>query len=396
MAYEPMNFNQVGALLNGIYQQATGQGPIAVNNTADFVAVAEATLRVGYDPVMQAISQMIGRTIFAVRPYNRKFGELVVSDAEFGNQVRKITPVANDFLEKDVAYSPEDLANGQTVDMYEIRQAPTYQTNFYGSAVWSDYYTRFLYQLKSAFSNPDELARFWASIATEMMNKREQAIESFSRATVANYIAGIVASNPDGGVIHLLTEYNTVTGQSYTKNEIYMPDNFRAFIQWANARILQVSAMMTERSTLFHASPSGKTILRHTSPENQRAYIYAPAKYQIESMAFANTFNDGYVKRIVNGETVNYWQSIDIPDQIKVKPAYFDLETGGRKEGDEVTVDNVFGFIADRDAIGVNLCDQWNSVTPVNSRGGYYNDFYHMRRRFWNDFTENGVVFLLD
>ena len=35
-------------------------------------------------------------------------------------------------------------------------------------------------------------------------------------------------------------------------------------------------------------------------------------------------------------------------------------------------------------------------VTPYNAAGKYWNTFFHFTERYWNDFTENGIVLLLD
>ena len=63
-----MNFNQIATVLNSIQQQATGQAALTATNTADFVTNAITTLNTGRDPVMNAISQVLTRTIFSVRP----------------------------------------------------------------------------------------------------------------------------------------------------------------------------------------------------------------------------------------------------------------------------------------------------------------------------------------
>ena len=64
-----MGFNQVAATLNAIQQQVTGQANITlINNTQDFISVASTTLKAGYDPVLNANSQMVSRTIFSTRP----------------------------------------------------------------------------------------------------------------------------------------------------------------------------------------------------------------------------------------------------------------------------------------------------------------------------------------
>ena len=62
-----------------------------------------------------------------------------------------------------------------------------------------------------------------------------QAEENLARATVANFIGGKIASNAagveSGNIIHLLTEYNTETGQQLTKTTVKEPQNYPAFMQ---------------------------------------------------------------------------------------------------------------------------------------------------------------------
>lgn len=64
MAVNDLTFNQLSMVLNSIVQQATGQQVLQVTNTAEFVSVAQTALKTGYDPVLQAISQVLSRTIF--------------------------------------------------------------------------------------------------------------------------------------------------------------------------------------------------------------------------------------------------------------------------------------------------------------------------------------------
>lgn len=65
-----LNFKQVSALLTYIVNQATGQSPLTPTNMSEFVSVATTALKNGVDPVMSAITQMVSRTIFSIRPYS--------------------------------------------------------------------------------------------------------------------------------------------------------------------------------------------------------------------------------------------------------------------------------------------------------------------------------------
>ena len=65
MSASTMTFNQIATILNAIHNQATGSTAIAPLTTADFVNQAKAALETGVDPVMQAVSQVLSRTIFS-------------------------------------------------------------------------------------------------------------------------------------------------------------------------------------------------------------------------------------------------------------------------------------------------------------------------------------------
>ena len=390
MAANDLSFNQLSTVLNSIVAQATGKNPLAITNTSEFISVAQTALKNGYDPLLQSISQVLSRTIFSTRPYYRKFGGIQVDNQKWGNITRKLNISDKDW-ENDVRF---ELVDGESVDMYKVNKPNILQTNFYGANVYERSYTIFKDQLDCAFSGPDELARFLSMVTGNCADMIEQAHENLARATVANYIGGKVKGDADS-CIHLLTEYNALTGLALTKENVYQPANYKPFIDWVYSRIATLTELMTERSQLFHTNIAGKTINRHTPLQRQRVYLYAPARFNIESMSLANTYNYNFLKMAYN-ETVNYWQSIQSPSKINVKPSY--LQADGTITTPEVALeqDDIFGVIFDEEALGYTVMNQWSATTPFNAKGGYSNVFFHFTDRFWNDFTENGLVLLLD
>ena len=390
MAANDLSFNQLSTVLNSIVAQATGKNPLAITNTSEFISVAQTALKTGYDPLLQSISQVLSRTIFSTRPYYRKFGGIQVDNQKWGNITRKLNISDKDW-ENDVRF---ELVDGESVDMYKVNKPNILQTNFYGANVYERSYTIFKDQLDCAFSGPDEFARFLSMVTGNCTDMIEQAHENLARATVANYIGGKVKGDADS-CIHLLTEYNALTGLALTKENVYQPANYKPFIDWVYSRIATLTELMTERSQLFHTNITGKTINRHTPLQRQRVYLYAPAKFNIESMSLANTYNYNFLKMAYN-ETVNYWQSIQSPSKINVKPSY--LQADGTITTPEAALeqDDIFGVIFDEEALGYTVMNQWSATTPFNAKGGYSNVFFHFTDRFWNDFTENGLVLLLD
>lgn len=390
MAANDLSFNQLSTVLNSIVAQATGKTPLAINNTSEFISVAQTALKTGYDPLLQSISQVLSRTIFSTRPYYRKFGGIQVDNQKWGNITRKLNISDKDW-ENDVRF---ELVDGESVDMYKVNKPNILQTNFYGANVYERSYTIFKDQLDCAFSGPDEFARFLSMVTGNCTDMIEQAHENLARATVANYIGGKVKGDAVS-CIHLLTEYNALTGLALTKENVYQPANYKPFIDWVYSRIATLTELMTERSQLFHTNITGKTINRHTPLQRQKVFLYAPARFNIESMSLANTYNYNFLKMAYN-ETVNYWQSIQSPSKINVKPSYLQADGTITTPKDALEQDDIFGVIFDEEALGYTVMNQWSATTPFNAKGGYSNVFFHFTDRFWNDFTENGLVLLLD
>lgn len=388
MAVNDMTIEQVSTVLNAIVEQATGKQPtIQVTDTSSFVTVAQTALKTGYDNVLDAISQVLSRTIFSVRPYNRKFRGLEVSEQKWGNHVRKLQLVDNTF-EDDQRYN---LTEGQSVDMYKVKKPKPVQTNFYGQVTYQDHITIFRDQLNVAFSSPTEFASFISMIMQNMADRFAQMDEEFDRSAVANFIGGKIIGGTD--VIHLVTEYNAYAGTSYTSTTIKDPTAYEPFIKWVFGRIKTLVGMMSERSIKYHTNLTDKPIMRHTPVDNLKMYLFAPVLNDITSSVLSDIYNDELL-RFAEHEEVSYWQNIDNPDKLKLTASY--MTAAGAITTGSVDAANIFGVLFDEEAVGSNRCSEWSERTPMNAAGGYSNIYWHWTRRYWNDFTENGLVLMLD
>lgn len=385
-----LSFNQCATLLNAINQQATGRTDIAPTTTADFISMATTVLNTGYDPVINAISQVLSRTIFSIRPYNRKFGGLFMDSQRWGNHVRKLQVVDNTAEEDDRL----KLVQGQSIDQQKVNKPTVLQTNFYGANVYQRSVTIFRDQLDSAFSSPDEFGRFISMVMQNISDLMEQDHENMARLTLGNFIAAKLTADTEN-VIHLVTEYNAVAGLTLTSETVKQPENFVPFMKWAYARIKTISGLMTERSVKYHMNINDKPISRHTPRDRQKLYMYAADVNEIEASVLSSVYHDGYLKGM-DYETVSYWQSIDKPMSISIKPSYIDNTGAVVTAADNVAKDNILGVLFDEEAVGITTVNTWSAPAPFNARGGYTNTFWHYTDRYFNDLTENGVVFLLD
>lgn len=382
------NFDS-STILASIVKQATGISDIAAINDG-FMSIATTALGIAPDTLLSAISQVISRTIFSVRPYNRKFAGLFMDNMKWGNHVRKINIGDKDF-EPNVSY---DLVDGKSVDADIVSKPDILQTNFYGQCVYSKHYTIFRDQLNIALQNEAEFERFYTMLVQNTMDMIEQCHENTARATIANFIGGKVKGDANN-VIHLVTEYNGVTGLALDSETVKKPENFVPFYKWAFSRIKTISGLMTERSLQYHINITGHNIMRHTPVQNQRLYLYTPEMNNVESSVFSSVFNEQYLK-MMDYEGVNFWQSIKTPMEINVNARYIDSEGTIVTDTVSTVTSNIFGILMDEEAAGVTTYGARTAVTPYNARGEYTNVWWHFNDRYWNDFTENAVVFLLD
>ena len=382
------NFNSI-ATLNAIISQATGKTNIGAIND-NFVSVSTTALGIAPDALLNAISQVISRTIFSIRPYNRKFAGLFVDNMKWGNHVRKINIGDKDW-EANVSY---DLVDGESIDADIVSKPDILQTNFYGQCVYSKHYTIFRDQLNIALQNEEEFTRFYTMLVQNTMDMVEQCHENTARATICNLIGGKVKGDTPN-VIHLVTEYNEVTSLELDSESVKKPENFVPFYKWAFSRIKTISGLMTERSLQYHINVTGHNIMRHTPVQNQRLYLYTPEMNNVESSVFSSVFNEQYLK-MMDYEGVNFWQSIQTPMAINVQSRYM-LPSGViTPDSTGTATSNIFGILMDEEAAGITTYGARTATTPYNARGEYMNVWWHFNDRYWNDFTENAVVFLLD
>lgn len=390
MGVNSMGYESAYTLLNSIVNQATGKANLTATSPADFISVGTTALQAGYDKVLAAITQIIGRTLFSVRPYNRKLSDLKRDSMEWGSIVRKLK-----IADVDWSDSAEfDLTDGQSIDQWVVKKANVLQLNFYGQNVY-EIQTPSIYmdQLDAAFRGPEELNSFFSMIYTNIESQKEQKIEAVARMLLCNFIAAKISAS--SGVIHALTEYNTETGQELTATTVMAPSNFPAFIYWLYARMNTLARMMSERSQLFQFNVTGKVIMQHTPRERLAVKMYAPFMDAINARVKSTTFNDEYLSAATT-EGVSFWQSINSPKAINTTPTYLAANGTVTTAGSAVNNSTVIGVMYDKDAIGTITQNERTMATPFNARGHYSNIFSSFTEKWFTDFTEKGIVICLD
>lgn len=397
-----LTVTQIANIVNEAVEQATGSSAIANLSTKDFVSVAQTALLTGTDNLAVGLSQVLARTVFAVRPYTRTFRGLERTNQEFGNHVRKINyldEVAIDDQGYPITVTTPTpgtigVTEGNSVDMYTINLPKVIQTNFYGSGTYEFNRTFSRNQLRKAFTSAGEFNRFVQGVMTHDRNQREQRIDVLSRGCISNFIGGKLEADTKN-VIKLVSVYNSTKGTELTTDTVRQPANWQDFARWAYGYIKTLVQRMGERSYKYHLNPTTGNIARQTGPSDMHMFMLADFENSVDAEVLANTYNDRYLS-FVNHETVNYWQSIDSPNAINVTASWMTTAGTVATSSDETEQSNIIGLICDRDAVGYTLFNESVDTTPFNARGRYYNVWYNWEGRYYNDNTENAVVLLLE
>ena len=403
------DISQISTVLASLYQQVTGLVVPAPLDLSGFISVATTVLNLGLDKVHNALWNMVGETVIAVRPgYRGKFSDMEFQTTVWGIVDRKISylsrlPADNAAWKYPVTYDANQTppsGDELSVDMFKINKDKPVQCAFYGKETYAYTRTRFAEQLETAFRGPEEMTRFLAGAVAELDNDREQWKESMRRSLLINAIGSLYDENQTGRVVHLLTEYNTETGLNLTSTTVKQPANFDPFVKWVYARMGDIKAVMEERNTCFTTQlstyPAGYGVLRHTSADNLRVKMSAAYINRMRAGVLSNTYNPEMLS-LDGVEAVAYWQSPDAKDEVQVKPVYTGAATGQQVSPvSAVTVSDIVGIMYDRDFIGCANIRSKMFTTPFNTEGEYWNDSYKEDYKTRFDMTEKAVLLLLD
>lgn len=391
MSVNTMTFEQSAAYLTALYKEATGQFPtLQIANTKDFTTVGTTLLQGGVDPIIGALGQILDRTIFSMRVYNKKFEDITVDEIRFGAITRKLNYLDNNLDAQDDRLS---LTDGLSVDPYVVKKPKVYCMNYYGAHVHQDSITIFRDQLDSALKDAGEFSRFLAALMTNIDNKHKQVEESDIRGIVCNFIAAKYAHD-SVNAINVLQEYYNETGVTLTPANMFAPANYVEFTRWLAAFMQTLVDKMSERSIKYHMNLTGQEVMRFTDKANMRKWISDRVLNNITAVAQSVTYNADKISNIADGaQKITFWQNIDNPYSVQATDAYLDVATGQvAEDSTAVLVENIIGILFDRDALGMVKRSTWSGATPFNPRGGYYNIYWHWTNTTWNSFDENFVL----
>ena len=369
-----MEVTQIYDIVNSVNQQSMGATSLTVVDTASLVSLGNDVLSssVNTENFLNTLVQRIGKTIISYRQYKSMFNDLIVDDFQWGNILQKIK-IQMPTVESDESYN---LKDGASVDMYKVNKPKVVQKLFTTESPYQIKITIQRVHLEEAFTNAETMGAFISAIFGEVQNAIELSLENLGRTCLNNYIAECVGTVR---AVNLLRIYNDKTGKSLTVQQAPFDGDF---LRWAIGYIKLCSTKMTAMSKLFNDG----TVPRHTPKEMQKLYVLSDWEKQFETTVQYSAFNEEYVK-LDGFKELPHLQSCHKPDSINIKR---------KSDGTNKTLNNIICCLFDKNALGIMKKQKWTSTSPFNSAGGYYNTFYHMKEMYFNDLSENFIVFYVE
>lgn len=368
--------NEVYSIVNDVAKMMTGKEAVAVIDTQSFIDFGNNVLSSSdnTEVFLNTYLLRVATTYDTFRPYTGALKDLVLNGSEWGAIVQKIDAEVPDFV-CDETFEIED---GQSVDQYIVRKPTGRQKLFIKRSTYSNFITTSKKLLKGAFLSEAAFLQWARMVAGKMRNKIEFATESMVRLAIASYMANAA----DTQFVHLLTDYNTESGQELTKAAAMLDKDFLAY---AAGTMELASKRLRNLSVSYNAEEAE----RHTPVGDQRFLVYDLFQSRLQHVVQYQAYH----KELVSlGEFIEvpYWQGESTRDEVIVK---VDDGEGGTETK---TVENIVAFIFDKFALGAHRSEEETLTTPVNARGRYYNTFHFAEQLWFNDLSENGLIFCLD
>ena len=366
--------NQIYALVNAVNQEAFGETALSVKDTAGLVSLGNSVLssNTNTEAFLNTLVQRIGRTIISYRRYRSKLADMVRDNFEWGAILQKIR-VHMPAAEADDSYG---LVDGQSVDHYKVAKPDVEQKFFVTRSPYQFHVTIQKIHLKEAFLSESAMGAFLGAVTGQVRNAMEATLENLGRISLANMAA------ETSHVFNLVTMYNALALPATpvtAATALFDP----AFLAFAMRTINETIDAMQELGVNYNDG----SIETFTPADMQRVKIVSPFVRAAETVLQFRAFNEELVSVDSAYQKLAFWQAADSPMSISIKRA---------SDGTETTINNLVAMIHDRDALGMYREEEDVATTPINAAGLYYNQYYHEKQLWFNDLSENFVIFTLN
>lgn len=378
-----MEVKQIKELVNATTKEVLGETALQVDDLSQIVDLGESVYNVKQmDNYIKSLIDHIGKVTFVDRPYSGSAPSVLMDGWEYGSVLEKITMDEFPEAEENDTWK---LQNGTSYDP-NVFKGPKASAKFFNSLNTFDIQMSFAdKQVKSAFSNAQQLNAFMSMIETAIGNSMTIKLDSLIMSTINNMTAQTIHDGNANRAVNLLKLYNTHFSKTLTAEQAITDPEF---IRWASFEISLYACRMGKLSTLFNVG--GKE--RFTAQDRLHIVLLDEFAHSADAYLMSDTYHNEFVK-LPNAEVVPYWQGSGT-DYGFDSTGKIDLTIKTGETTAQVTQSGILGVMFDRDALGVTNQNQ-RVTTNYNARAEFYNNWYKFDAGYFNDLNENFVVFYI-
>lgn len=389
-----MKVSQIYEIVNAMSQEYLGKTDIVTEDLTGIVDFGDQIQNLGLlDNYVKSLIDHIGKVVFVDRPYQGSVPSVLMDGWEYGAIMEKI---AMDEYPKAQENDTWNLQNGKSYDPNVFNQPKASAKFFNKRSTFEIPISLAEKQVKSAFSNAQQLNSFFSMINTAIETSMTIKLDSLVMSTINSMSAATIKNaenTPTPRAVNLLTLYNTRFTQTLTAAQAIQDP---AFLRWASFYMGIYVKRLSKLSTLFNVG--GKE--RFTSADRLHIVLLDEFVKASEAYLQSDTYHENFVK-LPNAETVPYWQGsgtdydFESTSAINVKYQPSQNDAGTMPAAVTVEQGGILGVMFDRDALGVSNLDR-RTTTNYNPRGEFFNNWYKFDAGYFNDLNENFVVFYVE
>lgn len=391
-----MNVEQCSIFLNDALAQSIGSKAIANSDLSNLVSVGNVVMSssTDLDKFLGVLTDRIGKVVLRNLDLQVNYPNIIRNGFEFGAALEKISiqPLQ---VQDNTAW--EIGAVGYTPSQFAISKGACHVSIFRDVDTWKVRITIPDDLFKTAFTSASEMGSFIDGLINSLTESMTLALNRMNQTCINNYIAQKV--HDDVNVVHLLAGYNLLTGQTYTADDV-MHD--KEFYKYACQQILNQMRYMNEPNVCYNQPGAGiAPLVRRTARDNMHVFMLSEFFSGSEAYLSADTFhNELTAVNLPLFQPVTAWQDAwgdDGQGNKNDMPDFQSASTINVKTvaGDSVNQDYIVCALIDREAVGTTMYDI-RSSSVRNDEDGYTNLAQRATVGYFNDFSEQGCVFVID
>lgn len=392
-----MKVTQLYQLVNSATSEVLGTTDVLQEDLSNIVDIGKSVIDSdNVDNYVRKLVNHIGKVVFKNRAYAGGVPSVLMDSWEFGSILQKVSSALPDAEENE----SWKLEAGKSYDQ-DVFYQPQVEAKFFNSKVTFEIPMSFTEkQVKESFSSREQLNGFISMLTQSVENSMTVKLDALimraiNNMTAETLVAGVGAGEAGSKTLDLTTTsvkavnlLKLFNGQSTTQLDAQSAMSNPDFIKFATYQIALVSDRMTKISTLFNVE--GKQ--RFTPADARRVVLLSDFAKASTTFLQADTQNADMVA-LPSHDSVPYWQGSGT-DYDLWSIGKIDVKTAS---GETVTIPRgnaILGVVFDREAVGVANLDR-RVTTNYNAKAEFYNNYYKMDAGYYNDLSENFVVFFI-